>query len=232
MTQGKKLIFSAIFCLVGSGLAFGQAPGGPGGLDGEHGFSRPPMERTFHDRQFGRWWENPKIAQAIGLTDDQKKKMDDIFQQHRLNLIDLHANLEKAEVQMGPLIEADQPNEAQVLAQIDKVAQARAELEKADARMLFDVRKTLTADQWQKLKALHKQHREDMMRHDRDGQDGQGGPGQWQHHRQGPPPDGAGPGAGLGQTPPSGQAPPQGDAQDVAPPAPGDGAPAGPAPQV
>lgn len=236
MAQRKTFLFTAIFCLVSSGLAFGQGPGGPGGPDGDsHGWGRPPMERTFHDGQFGRWWNNPKIAQQIGLTDDQKKKMDDIFQQHRLNLIDLHANLEKAEVQMQPMIEADQPNETQVLAQIDKVAQARAELEKADARMLFDIRKTLTADQWQKLKALHKEHREDMMRHDRDGKRGPGGPGMWQH-RQGPP-DGSGPGAGPGasQAPPpqNGTAPnPQGDAQDAPPPAPGDGTPAGPAPQM
>jgi Spy/CpxP family protein refolding chaperone len=227
MAMRKKFIFSALFCLVASGLAFGQAPGGPGGPGGDgHGWGRPPMERTFHDGQFGRWWENPKIAQAIGLTDDEKKKMDDIYQQHKLKLIDLHANLEKAEVQMGPMIEADQPDETQVLAQIDKVAQARAELEKGDARMLFDIRKTLTPDQWKKLKTLHQQHRADMMSRDRDGRDGQGGPGQWHHHRQGPPPDGA------GQPPPSGQAPPQGDAQDVAPPAPGDGAPAGPTPQM
>jgi|HubBroStandDraft_4_1064222.scaffolds.fasta_scaffold16856_5 protein CpxP len=227
MAMRKKFIFSALFCLVASGLAFGQAPGGPGGPGGDgHGWGRPPMERTFHDGQFGRWWENPKIAQAIGLTDDEKKKMDDIYQQHKLKLIDLHANLEKAEVQMGPMIEADQPDETQVLAQIDKVAQARAELEKGDARMLFDIRKTLTPDQWKKLKTLHQQHRADMMSRDRDGRDGQGGPGQWQHRRQGPPPDGA------GQPPPSGQAPPQGDAQDVAPPAPGDGAPAGPTPQM
>jgi len=112
MAMRKKFIFSALFCLVASGLAFGQAPGGPGGPGGDgHGWGRPPMERTFHDGQFGRWWENPKIAQAIGLTDDEKKKMDDIYQQHKLKLIDLHANLEKAEVQMGPMIEADQPDE-------------------------------------------------------------------------------------------------------------------------
>jgi hypothetical protein len=34
------------------------------------------------------------------------------------------------------------------------VAQARAELEKANARMLLGIRRVMTADQWQKLKAL------------------------------------------------------------------------------
>lgn len=219
MARTKNWIFLSILSLAASGLAVAQGPGGPPDGQAHDGFGRPPMERTFHDHDFGRWWNNPKIGQAIGLTDDEKKKMDDIYQQHKLNLIDLKANLEKAEVEMGPMIEADQPNETQVLAQIDKVAQARAELEKADARMLFDVRKTLTADQWQKLKALHRQHREEMMRH------GEEAPRDWRHH------DGAGP--APGGPPPNGQAPdgaapqgppPQGDAQD-APPSPGDGAP-------
>jgi Spy/CpxP family protein refolding chaperone len=126
MKHTSKLIFATLFSLAASGLAVAQGPGGPDG--GDRGMGRPPMERTFHDGQFGRWWDNPRIATAIGLTDDEKKKMDDIFQQHRLNLIDLHAALEKQEVMMRPLIEADQPDEAETLAQIDKVAQARAEL--------------------------------------------------------------------------------------------------------
>lgn len=210
----SKWILAMAASLAFSGVGLAQGPGGPGGPGGDHEFGRPPMEKAFHDGHFGRWWENPKIATAIGLTDDQKKKMDDIYQQHRLTLVDLHATLEKQELQMRPLIEADQPDENQVLAQIDRVASARAELEKADARMLFEIRKTLTADQWQKLKALHAQHRAEMMKR---------GPDAWGHHGDAPQGPAAGPGA-----PPA----PQGDAQDGPPPAPGDGAAALPtAPQ-
>lgn len=168
------------------------------------------MERAFHDGHFGRWWHNPKLSQALNLSDEQKQKMDDIFEQARPGLNDLFASLKKQEGQLDPMIGADQPNEDQVLAQIDKIAQARAELEKANARMLFDVRKTLTADQWQKLRALHKEHMEKMR---------QGGSDAWHHGPagqgpQGPPPPGAAP-----QPPPPG-------AQDGPPPMPGDGAPA------
>ena len=108
MKHTSKLIFATLFSLAVSGLAVAQGPGGHGPGD-QGGWGRPPMERTFHDGQFGRWWDNPRIATAIGLTDDEKKKMDDIFQQHRLNLIDLHATLEKQEVLMQPMIEAAPP---------------------------------------------------------------------------------------------------------------------------
>ncbi len=42
-----------------------------------------------------RWWKNPATAQSLGLTADQQKKMDDVFQQYRLKLIVLNAALEK-----------------------------------------------------------------------------------------------------------------------------------------
>jgi Spy/CpxP family protein refolding chaperone len=101
----------------------------------------------------GKWWTRPEMAQKLGLTADQIKKMDDIFQQHRLKLIDLDAAVRKEEVIMEPLISAEQPDEAKIVAQIDKVAQARAELEKANARMLLGIRRLLTQEQWNKLKS-------------------------------------------------------------------------------
>jgi Spy/CpxP family protein refolding chaperone len=101
----------------------------------------------------GRWWGNPELAQKLGLTADQMKKMDDILQQHRLQLVDLHAAVRKQELTLDPLVSADQPDESKILAQIDRIAQARAELEKANARMLLDIRRVLTLEQWQKLKA-------------------------------------------------------------------------------
>lgn len=114
---------------------------------------RPPMERALMPGLPGRWWNSPAMAQRLALNSDQQKKMDDIFQQNRLRLIDLNANLQKEEVTLEPLVSADQPDETRILAQIDKVAQARAELEKANARFLLGIRRVLTPDQWKKLQA-------------------------------------------------------------------------------
>lgn len=111
----------------------------------------PPMERAFQSGPHGRWWNNPEMAQKLGLTADQQKKMDEIFQQHRLKLIDLNASLQKEEAILDPLVESDQPEESKIVAQIDRVAQARAELEKANARMLLGIRRILNPDQWKKL---------------------------------------------------------------------------------
>ncbi len=101
----------------------------------------------------GRWWDDPDMAQRLGITSDQQKKMDDIFNSNRLKLIDLFAAVQKQEAIMEPLVEADPPDENKVLAQIDRVAQARSELEKANARMLLELRRQLSHEQWVKLQA-------------------------------------------------------------------------------
>jgi Spy/CpxP family protein refolding chaperone len=137
-------------------------------FDGHGGMGREGM---------GRWWDNPQVAKDLNLAPDQKQKMDDIFQQSRMKLIDLHASLQKEEATLEPLINADSPDETRILAQIDKVAQARAELEKANARMLLSVRQVLTADQWTKLKAARAERM--ASRGPRGGHDGPG---------MGPPP--------------------------------------------
>jgi Spy/CpxP family protein refolding chaperone len=112
----------------------------------------------------GTWWKNPTVVQRLGLTPDQAKKMDDIFQQSRIQLIDLKANVEKQNALLEPLLGANPVDTAKASAQIDKVANARADLEKADAKMLLGIRAVLTPDQWTKL-------------HTRAGGPGQGGPG-------------------------------------------------------
>jgi Spy/CpxP family protein refolding chaperone len=111
------------------------------------------MERAFRPGPPGRWWTDPALVQRLGLTADQQKRIDALFQQNRLKLIDLSASVQKEEATLEPLLEADRPDETQVLAQIDRIAQARAELEKANARMLLGFRGVLTLEQWKKLQS-------------------------------------------------------------------------------
>jgi periplasmic protein CpxP/Spy len=111
------------------------------------------MERAFHLGPRGRWWNNPEVAQKLGLTANQQKRMEAVFEESRPSLMDLSATVRKEEVALEPLLAADQPDEGKVLAQIDRLAQVRAELEKANARMLLGLRRILTPEQWKTLQA-------------------------------------------------------------------------------
>jgi Spy/CpxP family protein refolding chaperone len=145
------------------------------------------MERAFGPQgDHGRWWNNPKLVERLKLTDDQRKAFDGILLAHREKLVDLHATLEKAELGLEPLVRADQPNEAAILANIDKVAQARAELEKANARFLLAIRAKLTPEQWKQLEADRAEHEQrGGWERDRQGPNRQGPGGQLRH--QAPP---------------------------------------------
>ncbi len=175
-----------------AGTALAQGPGGgmgPGPGFGEH---RPPMERAFGPGgEHGRWWNNPRVVERLKLTDEQRKAFDGILLAHREKLVDLRASLEKAELEMEPLMSADQPDEAKIVAQIDKVAQARAELEKANDRFLLAIRVKLTPEQWKQIRTFRANHGE-QRGWERGGprRDGEGGnrpgPGGWKQGGQGP----------------------------------------------
>jgi protein CpxP len=192
MTGNKgmgRLAMGLAVAVLGGVAAGAQAPDGGVNM-GPH---RPPMEREMGPRgEHARWWNDPHAVDKFKLTETQRKSMDDIYQQHRLTLVDLHATLEKAELAMEPMMQEDQPDEGKILSQIDRVAQARAELEKANARMLFDLRKQLTPEQWKQVQADRAARRA--------GQGPQGAGARW-HGRGGP--GAGGPGAG-GPPPPAG----------------------------
>jgi periplasmic protein CpxP/Spy len=115
---------------------------------------RSPMERAFHAGPPGRWWNNPDLAQKLGLTEDQQKQMESVFEQNRSGLLDLLAAVRKEEAEMEPLLMADHLDDSRILAQIDRVTQARADLERANGRMLLSMRKVLSSQQWKTLQSF------------------------------------------------------------------------------
>jgi Spy/CpxP family protein refolding chaperone len=152
--QFKLALVTSVCCVAVIAQASAQPPRpdhGPGGPpppdDGRH------MSHGPRPGPNGRWWMDAALAQRLGLTADQQTKMDAVYQQSRLRLIDLSANLQKDETNLEPLLEVDRPDESKVIALIDRVAQDRAELEKANARMLLGLRNILSPDQWKKLQA-------------------------------------------------------------------------------
>jgi Spy/CpxP family protein refolding chaperone len=147
-----RVVLAVAGVLLAGALVRAQAPGSGMAAPG------PMQHHSTMEHPFGlggaRWWNSPRMAEQLKLTDEQRKAMDGIFYAHREKLVDLHANLEKAELAMEPLMSADQPNETAVSAQIDKVVAARADLERANSRFLLAIRMKLTPDQWKQLREM------------------------------------------------------------------------------
>ncbi|MGB6974878.1 MAG: periplasmic heavy metal sensor [Terracidiphilus sp.] len=196
-----------------AGWACAQGPGGgPGDSHGDgrgvgpgFGMHRGPMERELGPRgNHGQWWNSPSMVEKLKLSEVQRKSMDKILLDHREKLIDLRAGLDKAELLMQPMMREDHPSETQILAQIDKIAMARADLEKANARFLLDIRAQLTVEQWKTVETGWRDRRDrwnrGAQRMDRDQRMGRV---HRMHRHMGPPqPDGAAPAQPASPAPP------------------------------
>jgi Spy/CpxP family protein refolding chaperone len=96
-------------------------------------------------------------VRRLGVSPEQVSQIEQAFLAHRLRRIDLRADLERQELRLQPLLEAEQPEEGKVAAQIDLVTAARGRLAKEDALSLLAIRRVLSADQWKQLQTFRRE---------------------------------------------------------------------------
>ncbi len=125
------------------------APGGRGAAPDAPVFFR----RTVTITPGGAWWTNTALIAQLGLTDDQKSKIERAYDNHRVNLATATEQLNKEESQLAKLLEADSIDRNAILAQIDRVNQARGEMERQNSVMTLEMREALTRAQWVQLEA-------------------------------------------------------------------------------
>ena len=95
----------------------------------------------------GRWWDDPQFAGELRLSVEQQGRMDAIFARSKADLFARYSALRDEEQQLGSQTGGSKIDEAVLFAHIDRVSKARAELEKANAHMLLQLRQELTPDQ-------------------------------------------------------------------------------------
>jgi Spy/CpxP family protein refolding chaperone len=99
----------------------------------------------------GAWWTNEALVQRLGLTDEQKARVERAYENHRQRLLTNTQSLEKEEAQLAQLLEAEQIDRNAILSQIDRVVQARGEVERVNSAMTLEMREALTRAQWAQL---------------------------------------------------------------------------------
>jgi len=113
----------------------------------------PRMNVTYR-QDMGKWWQNSDVAKKLELTDSEIKQLDQTFYEHRLKLIDYGAAMEKQDVKLQQLLDMDNPDDAQVNAQVDQVLAARGKLEREFTMMNLALRRVLSIEQWRQLKSI------------------------------------------------------------------------------
>ena len=165
MKRSKNRVLSVLFVLfMMSATAIAQAPaqrsgGGRGVAGGVPGADVVAELRNLlkvlpnNTQNAGAWWTNPNLVQRLGISDDQKTKLDRAFENHRQQIVSSTALLEKEEAQLARLLQAEPLDRNAVFSQIDRVAQARSEMERANSAMTFEMRESLTRAQWMQLQS-------------------------------------------------------------------------------
>jgi Spy/CpxP family protein refolding chaperone len=99
----------------------------------------------------GKWWENDRVVARVGLSLDQQRAIGDLVYQHAHRMIDLNAELKKAELELADSVDRDDFDPAAVRQAFVAFQKARQRLESERFEMLLAVRQTLTSQQWDRL---------------------------------------------------------------------------------
>ena len=151
--------------LLVASLAQAQGHGGPRGgmMGGGGGFrmgdhdlgganvSNQPVHNGPMFAPSWRFWDDKKTVKNLNLRPDQQKRMDDLFDSSKDNLASLYDNLQREQQRYNSMPREDLQDETKVFAQIDRVTQARADLEKARAHLFVQIRKEMDPPQLAEL---------------------------------------------------------------------------------
>jgi len=135
--------------------AIAQEPGhgAPQGASRPAGPTRPsggsPQGFSF------KWWHDDKFKTELGLTPEQCKRAEDVYQGVRPRMTADMEELSRLEDRLSEVIAVGALPEADVVKLIDQVETVRAQLGKVRTLMTYRLRQVLTPDQRAKIKAMH-----------------------------------------------------------------------------
>jgi len=102
----------------------------------------------------GRWWDDRSVVRTIGISDDQKRRMDSIFNANKPAILASYQAYLKEQSKLAALSHNPQADQAATFSAIDAVNQARAALQKATAQTYMQIRQQMNPDQIQKLEKI------------------------------------------------------------------------------
>lgn len=117
----------------------------------------------------GRWWERPKVAQELGLTAEQKQKLEETTYESARVMIDLKATLDKAELDLKVIGDAEPLDPKRSREAFAVLQQARMRLESERFELLLKVRQVLQPEQWRRLRDMTRERLQERMEERRGG---------------------------------------------------------------
>lgn len=146
-------------------------------LGGQRGINRPPLglplpgrNRPLNPNQIRKQQLQQRVMQAIGISPEQRMRMQAIRRTHDDEVISAGRRLRQARQALDRAIMSEQFNEAEVRRATEALAAAQADKTRLDATVRSQVRGVLTTDQIQRFHQLQRELRREVREQQRDEQ--------------------------------------------------------------
>jgi len=111
-----------------------------------------------HETAFGQHLFPPELVmqnqQKIGLRADQRATITEAVQQLQAKVVDLQWKMQDESQKLADLLAKSPVNEAETLAQVDRILAIEREVKRAHITMLVRIRNALTPEQHAMLRSL------------------------------------------------------------------------------
>jgi Spy/CpxP family protein refolding chaperone len=108
------------------------------------------------------WWSKPVVARQLNLTNVQRQQIRATVVQFRPHLIDIRAEVNKAEIDLEAQFDHDPVDQTKANQAIERLIAARADLTRTLSQMSLKLRSVLTEQQWRDLQRLRPGQGEDQ----------------------------------------------------------------------
>jgi len=105
-------------------------------------------------KSFYAWWGRPEIRRDLKLTNEQQRQIQATVKQYRPHLIDIRAEVNKAEIDLEAQFDHDPVDMPKANQAIEQLIAARSDLTRTLSQLSLKLRALLTEQQWQQLQRL------------------------------------------------------------------------------
>ena len=100
----------------------------------------------------GKWWHRAEVINLLNLTEEQQNRLEQVSVRAANELIDLKADVEKANVALRAELDQPQLNRDAIRRGAERLNAARGRLFDRELMMLIDMRAVLTDAQWNRMR--------------------------------------------------------------------------------
>ena len=102
----------------------------------------------------GKWWHRPEVVTRLGLTSDQRDRLDEVLRRSAPELVELRDEMERNASALREQLDRPDLDRDAVRKAAEDVSSARARLFERELMMLVDMRRELRDEQWNRFRAL------------------------------------------------------------------------------